>query len=147
LTEVTEESLDRLFHALADATRRRLLAQLALGPAKVTDLARPFRMSLPAVSKHLRILEGAGLVSRTIEGRVHHLRLTGGPLEAAETWLDPFRSFWDQSLRDLRKDLEVHPPRRAGRNSRRAAFRSGDRADDAPPDVPDADRPANDSTP
>ncbi len=105
-------SLDRLFHALSDATRRRLLTQLTLGPAKVTDLARPFRMSLPAVSKHLRILEDAGLVSRAVDGRVHRMRLTGEPLHAVEIWLDPFRSYWDQTLRSLGDDLAAHPPRR-----------------------------------
>jgi DNA-binding transcriptional ArsR family regulator len=112
MPELSDEALDRLFHALSDSTRRRLLAQLALGPAKVTDLARPYSMSLPAVSKHLRILEGAGLAARTVDGRVHRLHLTGGPLEQVETWLDPFRSFWAQSFRDLRRDLELHPPRR-----------------------------------
>jgi DNA-binding transcriptional ArsR family regulator len=147
LAEVSEEALDRLFHALADTTRRRLLAQLALGPAKVTDLARPFQMSLPAVSKHLRILEEAGLASRTIDGRVHRLRLTGGPLEAAETWLDPFRSFWDQSFRDLRRDLELHPPRRTSRGARRTAHAPRDRASDEVSESPDTERPADDSTP
>lgn len=147
MVEPSEEALDRLFHALSDATRRRLLAQLALGPAKVTDLARPFPMSLPAVSRHLKILEEAGLAARTIDGRVHRLRLTGGPLEAAETWLDPFRSFWDQSLRDLRRDLELHPPKSTPRRSPRTTRAGRKRANDAPPDVPDVDRPASDSTP
>jgi DNA-binding transcriptional ArsR family regulator len=123
MAEFSDEALDRLFHALADTTRRRLLAQLALGPSKVTDLARPFRVSLPAVSKHLKILEDAGLVSRTVDGRVHRLSLTGGPLEQVETWLDPFRSFWTQSFRDLERDLKLHPPRvrRPGRRSERPA--------------------------
>ncbi len=105
------DPLDRLFHALADGTRRRLLSQLTLGPAKVTDLARPFRMSLPAVSKHLRILEDAGLVSRSIDGRIHRLTLTGTPLRQVEIWLDPFRGFWEQTMTALRKDLERFPPR------------------------------------
>lgn len=104
--------LDRLFHALADETRRRLLSQLTLGPAKVTDLARPFRMSLPAVSKHLRILEDASLVSRSIDGRIHRLTLTGAPLQQVEVWLDPFRGYWEQTLTALDKDLRQHPPRR-----------------------------------
>jgi len=108
----TEDSLTLLFHALGDATRRRLLSQLALGPEKVTDLARPFRMSLPAVSKHLRILERAGLVSRVVDGRVHRLTLTGEPLKQVEVWLDPFRSYWKQTLGALRDDLRKYPPKK-----------------------------------
>lgn len=147
MTEVSEEALDRLFHALSDATRRRLLAQLALGPSKVTDLARPFAMSLPAVSKHLRILEEAGLAARTVDGRVHRLRLTGGPLEAVETWLDPFRSFWDQSLRDLREDLKRHPPRAALRSPRHPRESSHDRTGGDVPGTTNEVPGADDSTP
>jgi len=110
-----ERRLDLLFHALSDPTRRRLLSRLAVGPAKVTDLAKPFEMSLPAVSKHIRILEEAHLVSRKIDGRVHRLALKGEPLEQVEVWLDPFRSFWESHLADLREDLETHPPPRAGK--------------------------------
>jgi len=110
-----ERQLDLLFHALSDQTRRRLLSRLTVGPAKVTDLAKPFEMSLPAVSKHLRILEEARLISRTIDGRVHRLALAGAPLRQVEVWLDPFRSFWETSLSGLRQDLETHPSRRVGR--------------------------------
>jgi DNA-binding transcriptional ArsR family regulator len=106
-----DDPVDLLFHALSDRTRRQLLSRLAVGPARVTDLAKPFRMSLPAVSKHLRILERAHLVSRTVEGRVHRLALAGEPLEQVEIWLDPFRSFWEERLTSLREDLERHPPR------------------------------------
>jgi DNA-binding transcriptional ArsR family regulator len=106
-----DDPVDLLFHALSDRTRRQLLSRLAVGPARVTDLAKPFRMSLPAVSKHLRILERAQLVSRTVEGRVHRLALAGEPLEQVEIWLDPFRSFWEERLTSLREDLERHPPR------------------------------------
>ena len=102
----SEEALDRLFGALADPTRRSLLARLSLGPAKVTDLARPYRMSLPAVSKHLRILEEAGLVSRQVSGRVHRLTLRGRRPEEVEVWLDPFRSYWAHALGALKADLE-----------------------------------------
>jgi DNA-binding transcriptional ArsR family regulator len=107
-----DDPLDLLFYALSDRTRRSLLSRLALGPANVTDLAQPFRMSLPAVSKHLRVLERAHLVSRTVSGRVHRLTLKGRPLEQVETWLDPFRSYWEGHLASLRRDLELHPPRR-----------------------------------
>ena len=108
----TEDSLSLLFHALADDTRRRLLSQLALGPAKVTDLARPFRMSLPAVSKHLRILEQARLISRMVDGRVHRLTLTGRPLRQVEIWLDPFRAYWEHTLTLLGQDIQLHPPQK-----------------------------------
>jgi len=107
--EPGEDRLDRLFYALSDRTRRELLSRLTLGPANVTDLARPFRMSLPAVSKHLRVLEDARLVSRTIDGRVHRLTLRGGPLEQVETWLDPFRAYWESHLSALERDLRAHP--------------------------------------
>jgi len=110
----SEDPLDLLFYALSDQTRRQLLSQLAVGPAKVTDLARPFRMSLPAISKHLRVLEKARLVSRVIDGRVHRLSLKGAPLEQVEVWLDPFRSYWEGSLSRLRRDLQEHPPQRSG---------------------------------
>jgi DNA-binding transcriptional ArsR family regulator len=147
VNELSEEALDRLFHALSDSTRRRLLAQLALGPAKVTDLARPFRMTLPAVSKHLRVLEEAGLAARTIDGRVHRLRLTGGPLEQVETWLDPYRSFWDRSLRDLRKDLELHPPRRTARDARRTRDPPVESTSESVRNGSNEDRSSDDSTP
>jgi len=110
-----ERRLDLLFYALSDSTRRRLLSQLAVGSARVTDLAKPFDMSLPAVSKHLKILEEAHLISRTIDGRVHRLALDGEPLAQVEVWLDPFRSFWETRFADLRDDLERHPIRRRKR--------------------------------
>jgi len=106
-----DERLDHLFYALSDTTRRALLARLVFGPARVTDLAKPFRMSLPAVSKHLKVLEEAHLVSRTVDGRVHRLALRGKPLRHVETWLDPFRTYWEGQLTALRRDLEQHPPR------------------------------------
>lgn len=96
-----EERLDRLFHALSDRTRRRLLEALFVRPSKVTDLARPFDMSLPAVSKHLRILEEAGLLHRRIDGRVHSCRLDPAPLRAVEVWVDPYRRYWEARVRGL----------------------------------------------
>ena len=120
-----DERLSRLFHALSDATRRSLLSRLTLGPAKVTDLARPFRMSLPAVSKHLKILEDAGLVSRAVRGRVHRLSLSGEPLRQVEIWLDPFRSYWEATFAGLRRDLTAHPPRAERRRPRGRRLDSG----------------------
>src|ERR1700729_1358504 len=90
--------LDSAFAALADGTRRAIVERLATGKACVTDLAAPFRMSLPAVSKHLRVLEGAGLVRRRREGRTHFLSLAGEPMATAAQWLERHRRFWEGSL-------------------------------------------------
>jgi len=87
-------SLDHTFQALADPTRRALIDQLRGGDARVTDLARHFPMSLNAVSKHIKVLEGAGLVERKIEGREHRIGLTAAPLAEAEAWLAEYREFW-----------------------------------------------------
>jgi DNA-binding transcriptional ArsR family regulator len=116
-----DERLDALFHALSDRTRRRMLAALVIRPSMVTELARPFDMSLPAVSKHLRILEAAGLVRRTIDGRIHRCRIEAEPLRAVELWLDPFRSYWEVQLQDLARALEL--PRPAPRGRRTGAAR------------------------
>ncbi|MBX7165235.1 MAG: metalloregulator ArsR/SmtB family transcription factor [Pirellulales bacterium] len=98
--------LDRTFQALADPTRRAILVRLGRGESSVTDLARPFRMSLPAVSKHLRVLERAGLVARRREGRVHHLRLRPEALRDAESWIAEQRQFWESRLDALDKFLQ-----------------------------------------
>ena len=92
------EQLDRLFHALSDRTRRSLLARLARGPAMVTELAAPFAMSLPAVSKHLRVLEAARLVAREVDGRVHRCSLAPAPLRDVERWVEFYRSFWEDTV-------------------------------------------------
>ena len=92
---------DRLSHtlsALADPTRRAILARLALGEASVTDLAAPFSMSLPAVSKHLKVLEKAGLIARGKAAQWRPCRLQGAPLRAVSDWLDQYRRFWEHSL-------------------------------------------------
>ena len=105
--ELEDERLDQLFHALADRTRRALLTRLAQGDAGVTALAEPFAMSLPAVSKHLRVLEGAGLVSRTVEGRVHRCALETERLWEAEQWVEEQRRFWQGSLDSLAEYVEA----------------------------------------
>jgi DNA-binding transcriptional ArsR family regulator len=101
-----EERLDRAFHALADRTRRALLARLASGPAMVTELAAPFEMSLPAVSKHLKVLERAGLVERAIDGRVHRCSLRAVPLREVEAWVEHYRGFWEDRLDALARYVE-----------------------------------------
>ena len=93
-----EQQLDRVFRALSDQTRRKLLARLADGSAMVTELAQPFDMSLPAVGKHLRVLENAGLIERTITGRVHRCALNASPLKNADDWLERYQQFWSESL-------------------------------------------------
>jgi DNA-binding transcriptional ArsR family regulator len=99
--EAREERLDLVFHALADRTRRALLRRLGRGPAMVTELAKPFSISLPAVSKHLRVLERAHLVSRRVDGRVHRCSLDPERLSEVEGWLRERRGFWEQTLDSL----------------------------------------------
>jgi DNA-binding transcriptional ArsR family regulator len=102
-----DERLDAIFHALSDRTRRALLARLASGPAMVTELAEPFAMTRIAVAKHLRVLEGAGLVSRSVEGRVHRCSMDAKPLREAERWLDDYRAFWTDKLDSLARFAEA----------------------------------------
>jgi DNA-binding transcriptional ArsR family regulator len=101
--------LDRVFRALGDPTRRKLLARLRDGSAMVTELARPFDMSLPAVGKHLRVLENAGLIERTIDGRVHHCELNALPLKNAGDWLERYQQFWSESLDSLSEYVQSDP--------------------------------------
>ena len=96
-----DDRLDDLFGALSDRTRRRLVERLVKSPATIGELAEPFDMSLPAVSKHIRVLERAGLVERTIEGRVHRCALDAEKLRDAAAWLDHYRTFWDNTLAAL----------------------------------------------
>jgi DNA-binding transcriptional ArsR family regulator len=92
------DRLSATFSALADPTRRAILARLASGQASVTELAEPFSMSLPAVSKHLRVLERAGLISRSREAQWRPRRLDGAPLKEAAEWLESYRRFWEESF-------------------------------------------------
>jgi len=95
---VSPDHLNTTFAALADPTRRAILARLASGEASVTELAEPFTMSLPAISKHLKVLERAGLIARGREAQWRPCRLEAAPLEQAADWLEHYRRFWDQSL-------------------------------------------------
>src|SRR6266700_7762509 len=99
-------TLDRTFAALADPTRRRILAHLARGDKCVTHLARAHPMSLPAVSKHLRVLEKAGLLRRWRYGRIHEMQLEAKPLREAAQWVEEYRKFWEGSLDRLATYLE-----------------------------------------
>lgn len=93
--------MDAVFHALAHGARREMLARLADGELTVTELAAPLRMSLAAASKHVKVLEGAGLVGRTVEGRRHVCRLEPGPLGDASEWLRFYQRFWADRLDSL----------------------------------------------
>jgi DNA-binding transcriptional ArsR family regulator len=107
MVEYNSKMLDQTFGALADPTRRRILAQLAEGDECVTDLARPYAMSLAAVSKHLVVLEKAGLVKRRRQGRVHSLALEAKPMQEAQAWIDRYRKFWEGNLDQFEKYLDT----------------------------------------
>jgi len=93
-----QDVLSSTFAALADPTRRAILARLALGETSVTDLAKPFEMSMPAVSKHLKVLERAGLIARGREAQWRPCRLEAGPLREAASLIEEYRRFWEESL-------------------------------------------------
>ncbi|SEH04060.1 DNA-binding transcriptional regulator, ArsR family [Nonomuraea solani] len=98
---VASDRLDATFAALADPTRRAILARLAAGDATVTELAAPFAMSQPAVSKHLRVLERAGLISRSRDAQRRPCRLVAEPLKTATDWLADYRDYWEASYQRL----------------------------------------------
>src|SRR5689334_22240609 len=111
------QQLDRVFAALADPTRRAILARLASGEATVNELVAPFALSQPAISKHLKVLEGAGLVLRGRNAQTRPVRLNAAPLEGAARWIGDYRRFWEESLDRLDayvKDLK----RKEARNAR-----------------------------
>jgi len=99
--QVTPGGLDATFAALADPTRRAILARLAAGEAAVTELAEPFSMSQPAISKHLKVLERAGLISRGRDAQRRPRRLEAGPLAEASEWLEKYRQFWEGNFQRL----------------------------------------------
>lgn len=99
--EYRSTRLDELFGAVSDATRRAILERLAQSDARVTELASAFPISLNSTSKHIRILERAGLVTRTVRGREHVLSLNGGPMAEAAAWMEFYRRFWEDRLAAL----------------------------------------------
>jgi len=119
VVKYNSRTLDRTFAALADPTRRRILAQLTGGDRCVTDVARRYNMSLPAISKHLRVLEKAGLLRRRRyrrDGRIHEMQLQARPLKQAAQWVEEYRRFWEGSLDRLAAYLEKtnKQPRKKG---------------------------------
>lgn len=114
MVEMAASRLSPIFHALSDTTRRRMLLELASGERTVGQLAEPFAMSLAAASKHIKVLEGAGLIRREVRGRAHVCSLEPGPLETAHEWLSFYERFWTARLdildRLLRDEDERQPP-------------------------------------
>ena len=120
--ELAFDQLSSTFAALADPTRRAILARLASGETSVTELAEPFEMSLPAISKHLKVLERAGLVARGREAQWRPCRLAAGPLKDASDWLEHYRRFWEEAfdrledyLRELQKQESKKKEHKNGR--------------------------------
>ena len=107
MVEYHTSQLDTVFHALGDATRRRMLAQLAKGESTVSALAEPFSMSLAAASKHIKSLESAGLITREVKGRTHTCRLNASPLASAHDWLNFYEKFWTSRLDALEALLKA----------------------------------------
>ncbi len=108
-----DDTLSRTFAALADPTRRAMLERLAQGPATVKELAEPFKLSMPAISKHLKVLEQAGLIERGREAQWRPAQLQAAPLKEASQWLEPYRQIWEENLdrleaylRQLQKEKE-----------------------------------------
>jgi DNA-binding transcriptional ArsR family regulator len=115
------DHLSETFAALADPTRRAILARLALGETSVTELAEPFAMSLPAVSKHLKVLERAGLIARGREAQWRPCRLEPAPLKEVDDWVEHYRTFWEQSfdrLDDYLRELQAKE-KKHGRKKRK----------------------------
>jgi DNA-binding transcriptional ArsR family regulator len=119
MVEYSEEGLSRTFTAVADPTRRAILARLRRGPLRVTEIAAPFDMSLNAVSKHLKLLERAKLVQREVRGREHYCSLDARPLSEATDWTAGYREFWERRLDALERLLSARrtaaPPRKRRR--------------------------------
>jgi DNA-binding transcriptional ArsR family regulator len=110
----SSDRLDLTFAALADPTRRAILARLALGDASVMELAEPFAMSQPAISKHLKVLEQAGLISMSQDAQRRPRRIEAGPLQEATAWLEDYRKFWERryaALDTLLGQLQARPPK------------------------------------
>jgi len=105
-SQTQSRRLDATFAALADPTRRAILSRLASGDASVNDLAKPFKMSQPAISKHLKVLERAGLITYTQVAQSRPRRIVGAPLKEATDWLENYRKFWDESFERLDELLE-----------------------------------------
>jgi len=110
MVKYSDDALDATFHALADPTRRAILARLSLGQASVGELAEPFTMSLPAVSKHLKVLEGADMITRHRDGRISRMEFNPAPMTGAAEWITHYKKFWEGQLDRLARNLEETQP-------------------------------------
>lgn len=126
MVEYLPSQLDLVFHALGDATRRQMLRVLAAGEKTVGELAAPFSISLWAASKHIRALEGAGLIRREVRGRTHVCSLEPGPLAGAHEWLNYYERFWTGRLDALERALLEDDARRARPRGKASHKRKGD---------------------
>ena len=106
MVKYSEKELNDVFHALADSTRRGILSRLANGDAVVTEIAEPFEISLPAISKHLGVLEKAGLITRHKDGRIRRCQLNTAPLETAADWIKFYSHFWETRFDSLERFIE-----------------------------------------
>jgi DNA-binding transcriptional ArsR family regulator len=118
MVEQHAERLDAVFHALADPTRRAMLRRLAAGEHSIGELAMPFRMSFAGASKHVKVLESAGLIRREVQGRSHICRIEAAPLAAASDWLRFYQQFWTERLDALERELRKPEPRPSKRSRR-----------------------------
>ncbi len=118
-----QDRLSHTFAALADPTRRAILARLALGETSVTELAKPFKMSMPAVSKHLKVLERAGLAGRGREAQWRPCRLDATPLKDAASWIEDYRRFWSAHIDALERHLDRLNPVQAINNKNKQQMR------------------------
>jgi DNA-binding transcriptional ArsR family regulator len=123
---MTPERLDATFAALADPTRRAIIARLASGEASVNELAEPFAMSQPAISKHLKVLERAGLISRSRDAQRRPRKLEPRPLAEATAWLEKYRRFWEGSFQNL--DALLDELKATGRKQHGRHGKTGDRS-------------------
>jgi len=116
------DELSQTFAALADPTRRAMLARLSRGEANVSELAQPFltKMSLPAVTKHLKVLESAGLVVKTRDAQWRPCRINGAPLRDASSWMEQYREFWEESFDRLEAYLKTVKPKKRTKGATRA---------------------------
>jgi DNA-binding transcriptional ArsR family regulator len=106
MVKYSDEMLNNTFAALSDPTRRAILARLSEGEVQMTELAEPFGMSLPAVSKHLKVLEKASLIRRQVDGRIHRFSVNPEPMISAKSWIETYQQFWEQQLDVLGEYLE-----------------------------------------
>src|SRR5215470_3151855 len=127
MVELRTTELDAVFHALGDATRRRMLRDLASGERTVSELAEPFAMSLAAASKHVKALEAAGLIRREVRGRTHVCRLDPGPLASAHEWLSFYERFWTERLDILERLLREEDARKKAPSPPRKRTPKGDK--------------------